>query len=235
MKFSVAILTLGVALAGPAVAGPGDPHLIQGSLEWPPTLSGGEPFIVVRGDDGRVYYADIMAAQRYAQTTLSAGGHVALLGLESTKPHEIVAVALGSGDAAALSLALAQPTPTTTVASPPAPSPVPPGVPAPAQAVEPTAMSPAPLKDGHPSRLEEGRSMTLRGSVYGVAGTNLFVRGDDGHVVVVDISRLDPSTARRLRPGSPVIVLAVPVGNKFQATRLVETGISGATPAKPAR
>src|SRR5262249_11839535 len=108
MKFSALALAFTVVLAGPAVAAPGDPRLIQGVLEWPFALTRGEPFLVVRGDDGRVYYADVMAAQRHVQATVSAGSHIALLGLEGTKPHEIVAVALGSGDAAALSLALAQ-------------------------------------------------------------------------------------------------------------------------------
>src|SRR5262249_48283974 len=112
MKFSVVALTLSVALAGPALAAPGDPRLIQGTLEWPPAVPSGEPFIVVRGDDGRVYYADVMAAQRYAQGALSAGGHIALLGLESTKPYEIIAVALGSGGyAAALSFPFVQASP----------------------------------------------------------------------------------------------------------------------------
>jgi len=121
MKFSA--IALSVVLASAAVAAHGDPGLIQGALEWPPALTGAEPFIVVRGDDGRVYYADVMAAQRYVQGALSAGGHVALLGLESTKPHEIIAVALGSGDAAALSFAFAQATPTASLTSPPSPSP----------------------------------------------------------------------------------------------------------------
>jgi hypothetical protein len=237
MKFSVVALTLSIAFAGPALAAPGDPRLIQGALEWPPALSSGEPFLVVRGDDGRMYYADVMVAQRYVQGALSAGGHIALLGLESTKPHEIIAVALGSGDAAALSFAFAQATPTASLTAPSSPPTVPPGVPAPAPAGEPAAAASARLKDGQPSRGEEGRGgVTLRGSVYGVAGSNLFLKSDDGRVVVIDISKLDPSTARRLRPGSPVTVLAVPVGNKFQATGLVETetGTSRATPAKPA-
>src|SRR5262249_43642168 len=159
--FSAVALTLSVVLAGPALAAPVDPRLIQGALEWPPALSGGEPFIVVRGDDGRVYYADVIAAQRYVQGALGAGGHIALLGLESPKPHEIIAVALGSGDAAALSFAFAQATPT--------PSTVPPGVPPAAPAGEPAAAASAPLKDAHPS-------LTLRGSVYGVAGANLFLK-----------------------------------------------------------
>ena len=74
MKFSAIALTLSVVLASAAVAAPGDPRLIQGTLEWPPAVSSGEPFIVVRGDDGRVYYADVMAAQRYVRGALNAGG-----------------------------------------------------------------------------------------------------------------------------------------------------------------
>ena len=232
MKFSAVALTLSMALAGPALAAPGDPRLIQGALEWPPALSGGEPFIVVRGDDGRVYYADVMAAQRYVQGALSAGGHVALLGLESTKPHEIIAVALGSGDAAALSFAFAQATPTTPPTPPPPPaaqvSVVPPAPPA-----GPAAGPPARSEERPPALGENGRMVSFRGTVYGVAGSNLFLKKEDGLVVVVDISKLDPSIAPRLRPGSPVTVVAVPVGNKFQATGLVETGTRGAT--TPAR
>jgi len=47
---------------------------------------------------------------------------------------------------------------------------------------------------------------------------------------VVDVSKLDPSTAARLRPGSSVTVVAFPVGNKFLATSVeTDTGTSGAT------
>jgi len=53
MKFSSVALILNVVFAGTALAAPGDPRLIQGALEWPPALSSGETFIVVRGDDGR--------------------------------------------------------------------------------------------------------------------------------------------------------------------------------------
>jgi len=73
--------------------------------------------------------------------------------------------------------------------------------------------------------------------VYGVSGPNLFLRRDDGRVFMVDISKLDPSTASRLRPGSSVTVVAVPVGNKFQATGVIEpeTGTSGSPPATSPR
>jgi DUF917 family protein len=72
--------------------------------------------------------------------------------------------------------------------------------------------------------------VTVRGSVYGIAGQNLFIKQDDGRVVAVDIAKLDPTTAQRLKPGSPVAIVAVPVGNKFQATGVVETD-----PTKPTR
>src|SRR5262249_23068849 len=151
---------------------PGDPRLIQGALEWPPALTGAEPFIVVRGDDGRVYYADVMAAQRYVQGALSAGGHVALLGLESTKPHEIIAVALGSGDAAALSFAFAQAKQTTSLTSAPPPSTAPPGVTPPAPAGEPATVAPARLEEAYPSSREEGWGLTRCGCVYGITDAN---------------------------------------------------------------
>jgi hypothetical protein len=229
-------LALSVGLAGSALAAPGDPRIIQGALEWPPALSGGEPFIVIRGDDGRVYYADVMAAQRHVQGALSAGSHIALLGLEGTKRHEIIAVALGSGDAAALSLALAQAAPTTAPMPPSPPSTAPAAVVPPAPPAGP-AVPPVRLEERRPARGEEGRWVTLRGSVHGIAGQNLFLKRDDGRVVVIDISKFDPSTWQRFRLGAPVTVVAVPVGNTFQATGFVETetGSSGLTPASPAR
>ena len=229
-------LALSVGLAGPALAAPGDPRIIQGALEWPPALSGGESFIVIRGDDGRVYYADVMAAQRHVQGALSAGSHIALLGLEGTKPHEIIAVALGSGDAAALSLALAQAAPTTALMPPPPPSTARAVVP-PAPPAGPAAVPPVRLEERRPARGEAGRWVTLHGSVHGIAGQNLFLKRDDGRVVVIDVSKLDPSTWERFRLGAPMTVVAVPVGNKFQATGFIETetGSSGSTPATPAR
>jgi hypothetical protein len=231
MKFSSIPLILSVVFATPAVGGPGDPRLIQGKLEWPPALTGGESFIVMRGDDGRIYYADVVAAQRYIQGALNAGSQTAILGVEGTKPHEIVAVALGSGDTAALSLAIAQATPTTSLTAASPPSPTPPGAPPSSSGAAPAAATPpARREEGRPSPGDEGRWVTVRGSVYGIAGQNLFIKKDDGRVVMVDIAKLDPTTAQRLKPGAPVAIVAVPVGNKFQATGVVET-----EPTKPAR
>jgi len=189
-------------------------------LEWPPTLSGGESFVVLRGDDGRTYYVDVISAQRHVQGALSAGTRVALLGLEGTKPHEIIAVALGSGDAAALALAVSQAT-----APPPAPGPaVPPALPPP---------PPAPP----PARLEEGQPTAIHGIVTAIMGPTLFLQRDDGQILAVDISKQEPSTRQRLTRGQFVTVLGVPFGKKFQATGLVQTepGVGGSTPGKPAR
>src|SRR5262245_41834586 len=241
MKFSSIVLTLSVVFAGPALAapGPGDPRLIQGTLEWPAALSGGETFIVIRSDDGRVYYADVMAAQRHLQGALNAGSRITVVGLEGIKPHEIVAVALGSGDAAALSLALARGSPTTLPVPSPPSSTAPAAVLPPAPTAGSGAVQPVRPEEKPAARKEEEHWVTvaLRGSVYGVAGPNLFLKRDDGRMVMVDISKLDPSAASRLRPGSPVTVVAVPVGNKFQATGVLEaeTGTNGSTPAKPPR
>jgi len=233
MKFSAIALAFTVVLAGPAVAAPGDPRLIQGVLEWPSALAGGEPFLVMRGDDGRVYYADVMAAQRHMQATVSAGSHIALLGLESTKPHEIVAVALGSGDAAALSLALAQGTPTIPTPPPPPASTTSAAVVPPAPPAPPAAVAPARPEEKPPARGDVGQWVRFRGSVQGIAGQNLYVKRDDGRVVMVDVSKLDPGTATRYRLGTPVTVVAFPVGNRFLATSIAETnGTTGSTPAR---
>jgi len=115
MKLFATVLTLTLLLAGPALATPGDPRLIQGTLEWPPALTGSEPFVVLRGDDARAYYVDVTAARRQGEGALTAGSRMTLVGLEGTKSHEIVAVAFGSGDVTALSLALAG----ATVMAPP--------------------------------------------------------------------------------------------------------------------
>jgi hypothetical protein len=235
MKFLATVLTLSIVLAGRALAAPGDLRLIEGTLEWPPTLAGDEIFVVLHGDDGRLYSADVMAAQRHVPGGLSAGSRMTLLGLEGTKSHEIVAVALGSGDATALSQALAQATGTTPPTTPPAPSTTPAGT-APPEAAS-AAVSPVRGAEGRPARGEEGRPVTLRGTVLEVAGQTLFLRRADGHAVDVDMSKLDPGGRPRLAPGSPVAVVVVPVGNKFQAMGFIETDTrpSGSTPATPAR
>src|SRR5919201_1263784 len=137
------------AAVGPAVAGSGDPRLVNGILEWPRTVSN-EPFIVVRGDDGVMYYVAIGAARH--DPSLAAGGRVAVLGLEGRSAHEINALGIGAGEsveAALANLQGARPAP-AAAAPPPAAASTPPAptaasAPAPngRSAVAPTT-SPAP-------------------------------------------------------------------------------------------
>jgi len=105
MTRGIIVSTLTLAIAASAHAAPGDPRLVQGTLEWPAKL-GAEPFVVVRTEDGRWYYAEIKSAKRLESAPLTAGTRVAVLGAEAARPHEIAAIAIGSGDAAALAMAL---------------------------------------------------------------------------------------------------------------------------------
>ena len=135
MKLSVAVLVLLVVVVAAhpaAIAGPGDPRLINGVLEWPRALAN-EPFIVVRGDDGVVYYVSIMAARHDA--ALTSGARVAVIGLEGRTAHEITALGVGVGDSVESALANLQ--------SPkPAPAASAPAVSAPAVITSPTVGAP---------------------------------------------------------------------------------------------
>src|SRR5437867_12869828 len=108
MRRGIVALSVAVLVASAAHAAPGDPRLIQGVLEWPTKLTA-EPFVVIRTDDGRWYYADIKSARRLEPAGLTVGARVAVLGTEAARPHEITALAFGSGNAAALALALMPP------------------------------------------------------------------------------------------------------------------------------
>jgi hypothetical protein len=129
---------------------------MEGTLEWASAASG-EPFIVIRGDDGRLYYVDTGSAQRSVPGALTGGTRVAILGIEGAKAHEVTALAIGTGSAAALARAVtsAKTTSSPAVASPPAtaPSSPAPGVsaspvtplPSPAPVSAPPAVGPLPL------------------------------------------------------------------------------------------
>src|SRR5712691_11872573 len=121
MRRWIVVPALMFAFASSAHAAPGDHRLVEGILEWPAKLTV-EPFVVVRSEDGRWYYAEIKAAKRLEPSPLTAGARVAVLGIEAMRPHEIMALALGSGDAAALAMALMpHGDPTAAASAPPAP------------------------------------------------------------------------------------------------------------------
>jgi hypothetical protein len=71
-----------------------------------------------------------------------------------------------------------------------------------------------------------------------VTGPTLFLRRADGQAVDVDLSKLDAARRPQLRLGTLVEVVAVRVGNKFEATGFIETetrgGSTSAAPARPA-
>jgi hypothetical protein len=120
MKYVLAflvILLLILAAHAAAIAGPGDPRLVSGILEWPLAVTN-EPFVVVRGDDGVLYYVTITSARRDA--TLAAGARLAVLGFEGRAPHEINALGVGAGDSIESALANLQGAPAAPTASTPA-------------------------------------------------------------------------------------------------------------------
>lgn len=134
-----------------AVAGPGDPRLVNGVLEWPRAVTN-EPFVIVRGDDGVLYYIGVAAARRDGAVT--AGARVSVLGIEGRSAHEITAVGFGSGATPEAALAQlqggARPPATPPVPSAPVAVAAPPAPVAPASApvstpAAPVAPSPAPV------------------------------------------------------------------------------------------
>src|SRR5262249_47126068 len=105
MKRGIVTLLVTFGFASSAHAAPGDPRLVQGVLEWPAKLTV-EPFVVIRADDGRWYYAEVKGVKRLESSPLTSGARVAILGAEAARPAEITAIALGAGAAAPLALAL---------------------------------------------------------------------------------------------------------------------------------
>jgi hypothetical protein len=181
MRFAIA-LTILALLAGTAHAAPGDPRVVQGTLEWPASLSA-EPFVVIRGEDDRLYYVDISGAQRRVPGAVTAGARVAVLAVEGGRPYELAALAFGPGDATSLGL-----TAPTAVPSP--------GTAIPSAAAAPTA-SPEPM-------------WRLDGTVQSVSGTMVTLGTEDNRTFTVDASQLSPATLGALRPGDRVTLFGVP-------------------------
>jgi hypothetical protein len=178
----VALAVLGLS-ATTALAAPGDPRVLQGTLEWPATVAS-EPFVVVRGDDGRLYYTDISAAERRTSGALTSGARIAVLGVEGGRPYELAAIAIGAGDAASLGL-----TPADT------------GTPSPSASIPSTAVTPGPAPEP---------MWRVDGTVQSVAGHAVTLRTTDHRTVSVDASALNDATLDALRPGDRVSLFGVP-------------------------
>ncbi len=350
MVFTLKSLSFGLALlvAIPAYAAPGDPRFLQGTVEWPAVLTG-EPVVIVRGDDGYVYSADVDGARRQGAEVVHVGGRVVLLVLEGTRPHEVTAIVIGTGDAVSLSRALSQralppvpaaatmpaprvavapvaavapavvpappastlpaPAPAATaptlpaaaVAPPPVPAPSPsvvaatppPPAPAPAPAVTtpttvvvtpptapvptsaaatapavattpaaattptaaptpaaapapappaatlsapptPPAVVPAPASPGKATSPPDVRQQWARvdGRVMSVDGALLVLRADNGSLVMVDISQINPNVSSALRRERLVSVYGYPLEQKFEAAGYIELDPSHPEPPR---
>jgi hypothetical protein len=181
----VALAILGLS-ATTATAAPGDPRVLQGTLEWPATVAN-EPFVVMRGEDSRLYYADISAAQRRTPDPLTAGTRMTVLGVEGSRPYEIAAIAVGAGDAAALGLPPTGP----TASAPAAPS---------------ASIPSAAIVQGPPAE----PMWRVDGTVQSVAGGRVTLRKSDARTVSVDVSQLSDQTLAALRPGDRVSLFGVP-------------------------
>jgi hypothetical protein len=227
-------VVLGLPLA--TAAGPGDPRLVSGAVEWPAVLTN-EPFVIVRGNDGAAYYVTLAATRR--EGTVSAGTHVSVLGLEGRHRHEITAVGIGTGPTAEIALAqlqevrpIAAQSPKTAdpAVSAPAPAAVaaaqapkaPTGQPAPVP--DPVALvTPLPIIATTPKIIgnDNARWVEIVGEVETIAGGTLVLKVDGGRVSV-DVSGLRTNLERSLVPGTKLKIYGVPVEDRFKAMGFIE-------------
>lgn len=255
MTHMLIMLLLGAVLTAPAFAAPGDPRLVQGTLEWPATLTR-EPVVIVRGDDGRVYLCDVTDV-RHRADGLRAGGRVSVLGLEAARPHELTTIVIAAASAPPTPAAAPEPStaptpppsaaPTVVIMAPSshATAPTPGAGPAPVPTIVPAtattgpAMAPPPARRVTPPAppAAGGRSQWSRldGMVEAVAGSTLTLKMDDGAVAYVDISQLSPNVAQVLRQGTVISVFGYPLEQKFEAAGYIQTHSITPEPRGPAR
>ena len=217
------LLTIAALLiAIPAMAAPGDPRAVRGSLEWPASLSA-EPFIVVRGDDGLVYYADVSGARR--MSTDAIAGPISLVGIEGNQPHEIAAVVVGARDSALNFVAPNVPPPAQLM---PVPSSLPRQTatpPATAPATAPPALQTAATA---PEASGGDDLWRVQGKVTSVTPREFVVETGSGETVHVDVSKLSSWTRESVRAGDQVKLFGIPQKDE----RLVANGFIQEVPAR---
>ena len=225
MKLTLTAVAV-LLLAGPALAAPGDPRTVRGSLEWPASLSA-EPFVVVRGDDGRLYYADVSSAQRMNAGAIS--GRISLVGVEGNQPHEVHAVVIGAGDSAQTFVTPTVPTPAEAAAGAPSSLPrqaVAPPPPTAVPSTQPPASQPTPVIP----RPAVGEDLwQVQGKVVSVTPREFVVQTKPGDTVRVDVTKLSPWTRDAVRPGDQVKLFGVPQKDR----RLVANGFIQEVPTTP--
>ena len=202
-------LTLGVwlSLTAVALAAPGYPRTVQGTLEWPASLEGAA-FIVVRMDDGRVIYVNVQDARRTGPGNVAAGNRISAVGVEGAQPHEVAALRVGPGDSAIPG----------EVFSPP-----------PSASVGGTATTTAESTTPPPAPPVENL-WRLRGTVQSVSGTTVTLRTTDGATHSVDVSNLSQLTRRTLKTSDEISLYGVPQRDR----RLIATGFVQSEPLPPA-
>ncbi len=209
MALTLAVLIALAVVIAPAIthANPGDPRVVRGALVWSPGAAG-EPFVVVRADDGKYYVADLSAAQ--SRGTINVGDRISVVGVEGVRPFEVATIVIGAGDSALSATAPAPAIPSTGAADSPSASP-------------PTVTPP--VADASPAT---ERTRRIDGKVQSVSSTRLTLRDATGDTVAVDISRLSGDIGSVVQAGDDVTVFATAVEGE---DRLVAVGFVHTEPA----
>jgi hypothetical protein len=200
-----ALLLVAVCTPG-ALAAPGDPRTLRGTLEWPASLTT-EPFIVVRGEDGGHYYADVSAAARRGSGGLTAGTRMSLLGVEGARAFEIAAIAIGAGDAAIAPGTGPAPGDAVSASPPSAPRPRP---------TQPAASIAAAPSPGDTS----ADFWKVEGKIVSVSPREMVLETPRGQRTAVNIENLSPWTRNLVGPGDEVKLFGEDRGER----RLVANG-----------
>jgi hypothetical protein len=227
---AVLLTATALLIAAPAMAAPGDPRALRGSLEWPESLSA-EPFIVVKGEDGRAYYADVSGARR--MSTDAIAGPISLVGIEGNQPHEIAAVVVGAGDSA-LNFATPSVPPPAQIAPVPSSLPRETATPTPQVAVPPPAATVPPTTPAAPQVVvapepSGGDDLwRIQGKITAVLRREFVVETSSGETVHVDVSKLSSWTRESVRAGDEVKLFGVPQTDQ----RLVANGFIQEVPGR---
>ena len=89
MRFALAVLTFAAFLPAPALAGPNDFRVVSGTLLHPAKLGSGAAVVVLKSDEGAVYYADLRAVSGIP--TLERGAQMTVVGFEGSRPDQLAA------------------------------------------------------------------------------------------------------------------------------------------------
>jgi hypothetical protein len=202
MKSLLAAVMLVALCTLDSLASPGDPRAIQGTIEWPATPNA-QPFVVVRGDDGGYYYADVSTAQRRTPDPLGAGSRVAVVGVEGLRPFEVSATAIGPADSAT---SAAQPAgPGITSAPPPSTL----GPPAPPAAPTSPSASDRPSEGSAGSEGVAEPLWQIQGTVVRVTPATMVLDTRTGERVSVEVTNLSRWTRQMVGPGDEVKLFGV--------------------------